>query len=190
MKRQTTTGARGVPAFRVRAGRRGPLALHLFVMTIVAFGALADAGQQPASSATEKTSASKPPAPSVTQDLVDAGQANKSKRKKSTTKVITNADVKKSKAKLVETGASTAPVKREPSMLEKQAADKAARADADATRAATQELIDELEIELTALEQSYYDESDLNRRDTEIVKRFNDVKARLDAAKSALAQIP
>ena len=35
-----------------------------------------------------------------------------------------------------------------------------------------------------AIEQAYYDENDLAKRDTEIVKKFNDVKAKLDATRA------
>jgi hypothetical protein len=127
---------------------------------------------------------------SKTQDLVDAAKDNKARRKKSTTRVLTNADVKKAKAKIVETKVPVAPVVREPTLMEKHTAAKAVEADAAAKRTATEELIGELEIELAGIEQRYYEENDLNRRDTEIVKRFNDVKKRLDEAKAALAQLP
>ena len=172
-----------------------PLLLAFFVLSCGAAAAsAAEAGSVenvPAETAAVPQDAANPAKPASTpQDLVEAARANKAKRKKSTTKVITNADVKKAKSKLLDSGAPATPVAPEPSMLEKQASEKAARADANATRAATEELIGELEAELSALEQSYYDENDLNRRDTELVKRFNDVKAKLDAARSALAQIP
>ena len=184
MRSDTTRETTGAPACGRRLAGRARLPLHALAITLVAFGAFADTSQQAASGE------AKPAASSAPQDLVEAARANKAKRKKSTTKVITNADVKKAKSKLLDSGAPATPVAHQPSMLEKHASEKAARADADATRAATEELIGELEAELAALEQSYYDENDLNRRDTELVKRFNDVKAKLDAARSALAQIP
>ena len=118
-------------------------------------------------------------------DLADA--AKKSKRKKSTSKVITNADVKKSKGKIVETPnlAATPPAK-EPTLTEKHEAQKAADKTANELRAKHEQLVAGLEKELEAIERQYYEENDLNRRDTELVKKFNDVKSKLDAARSQL----
>jgi hypothetical protein len=123
--------------------------------------------------------------------LVDAAKDAKAKRKKSTTKVLTNADVKKSKGKIATTpNVSGEPVERERTLIEKQQATRTAEKAATERRAASEKLIATLEKELAAIEQSYYHENDLNRRDTELVKRFNDVKAKLDAARAALAAIP
>ncbi|HET8796143.1 MAG TPA: hypothetical protein VFO89_00540 [Thermoanaerobaculia bacterium] len=117
-------------------------------------------------------------------DLTTAAQGAKSKRKKSTSKVITNADVKKSKGKIVETpNLSPAPVEKEPTLTEQFEAKKAAEKAANELRAKQEQLVADLEKELAAIEQQYYEENDLNRRDTEIVKKFNDVKAKLDAAR-------
>jgi hypothetical protein len=118
--------------------------------------------------------------------LVDAAKAAKEKRRKSTTKVLTNADVKKSKGKIVTTpNVSDAPVQREPTLLEKQAATRAADRAAEEKRAAADKLIASYEKELAAIEQSYYNTNDLDYRDTVLVQRFNDVKAKLDAARAA-----
>ncbi|HVG25531.1 MAG TPA: hypothetical protein VND45_15345 [Thermoanaerobaculia bacterium] len=118
--------------------------------------------------------------------LVDAAKAAKEKRRKSTTKVLTNADVKKSKGRIVTTpNVSGAPVQREPTLLEKQAATRAADRAAEEKRAAADKLIASYEKELAAIEQSYYNTNDLDYRDTVLVQRFNDVKAKLDAARAA-----
>jgi len=121
-------------------------------------------------------------------DLVDAARAAKAKRKKSTTKVITNADVKKAKAKLVENKPPEIPVEAIPaeSSLEKQARERKERLDADIKVAAAKKALADFEKELAMLEQKYYEENDLDRRDTELVRRFNDVKAKRDAAKKEL----
>lgn len=121
-------------------------------------------------------------------DLVEAAKAAKAKRKKSTTKVITNADVKKAKAKLIENKTAEVPVEPLPdeSSLEKQARERKERAAADVKLAAAKATVAQFEKELATLEQRYYEENDLDRRDTELVRRFNDVKARLDAARKAL----
>jgi hypothetical protein len=115
-------------------------------------------------------------------DLVDAAKDAKSKRKNSTAKVLTNADVKKAKAVLGKTNAPTTPVKPEPTLAEKAAAEKAARSAAEEKLAKAEKVVAELEARLAAIEQEYYEEDDLTRRDTVIVQRFNEVKAKLDAA--------
>ena len=117
-------------------------------------------------------------------DLTNAAKGAKSKRQKSTSKVITNADVKKSKGKVVETpNIPAAPVGKEPTLTEQHEAKKAADKAANEIRVKREQLVADLEKELAAIEQQYYEENDLNRRDTEIVKKFNDVKAKLDAAR-------
>ena len=121
--------------------------------------------------------------------LVDAAKAAKEKRKKSTTKVLTNADVKKSKGKVVTTpNVSDEPVKPEPTLMEKHEAARAEEKGLAEKRAASEKLIAALEKELAAIEQSYYNENDLNYRDTVLVQRFNEVKAKWNAAVSAAEQ--
>ena len=117
-------------------------------------------------------------------DLTEAAKGAKAKRKKSTSKVITNADVKKSKGKIVETPnvPADAPEKT-PSLTETHEAKKAADKAAAELHTAQEKLVADLEKELAAIEQQYYEENDLNRRDTELVKKFNDTKAKLDAAR-------
>jgi hypothetical protein len=125
----------------------------------------------------------------VADDLVDAAKAAKAKRKKSTTKVITNSDVKKARAKLIENKLEplpeTAALPQE-SMLEKQAREKREREAADVKLAAARNVVAGFEKELATIEQQYYETNDLNRRDTELVRRFNDVKAKLDVARQEL----
>lgn len=121
-------------------------------------------------------------------DLVDAAKTAKAKRKKSTTKVITNADVKKAKAALVENKPQeipVAPISAE-SSLEKQARERRANTAADVKLAAAEKALADFEKELLLLEQKYYEENDLDRRDTDLVRRFNDVKAKRDAARKEL----
>jgi hypothetical protein len=123
-------------------------------------------------------------------DLVDAAKDAKAKRKKSTSKVITNADVKKSKGKVGTTTAPSTPVTPEPTMMEKHTAAREAEKIAADRKALATALVGRLEKELATIEQRYYEENDLDRRDVELVKRFNDTKARLDAAREELAQLP
>lgn len=124
-------------------------------------------------------------------ELTNAAKGAKAKREKSTSKVITNADVKKSKGKIVETpNVQAAPVEKEPTLTEKHQAQRAADSAASELRAQIEKLVADLEKELAAIEQQYYDENDLNRRDTEIVKKFDDVKTQLDDARASLAKLP
>lgn len=123
-------------------------------------------------------------------DLTNAAKGAKAKRKKSTAKVITNADVKKSKGKIAETPNLAPEVVREPTLTEKHEAQKAAAKVANEARAKQAHLIAQLQKQLAALEQQYYEENDLNRRDTELVRKFNDVKAKLDAARAEPARTP
>ena len=122
----------------------------------------------------------------VGDDLVDAAKDAKSKRKKSTIKVLTNEDVKNAKAVLGTTNAPTTPVEPEPTLAEKAAAEKAARTATEEKLAGAQKVVAELESRLAAIEQEYYEEDDLTRRDTVIAKRFDEVKAKLDAARKEL----
>jgi hypothetical protein len=119
-------------------------------------------------------------------DLVSAAKTSKAKRKKSTTRVLTNNDVMKSKGTIATTpNVEGEPAKPEPTLMEKHETAKAADRVLTEKRAASDKLIADLEKDLAAIEQLYYAENDLNRRDTELVKRFNDVRARLEAARAA-----
>lgn len=125
----------------------------------------------------------------IGDDLVDAAKAAKAKRKKSTTKIITNADVKKAKATLIENKLEplpeTATLPKE-GMLDKQARERREKEAADVKLAAARKIVVDFEKELVTIEQQYYETNDLNRRDTELVRRFHDVKAKLDVARKEL----
>ena len=126
----------------------------------------------------------------VADDVVDAAKAAKAKRKKSTTKVITNADVKKSKGAIAETTLAPLPESAAgPSLVEQHAARKKAEAENAEALRTSKEKVAKLEQELAAIEQQYYEENDLDRRDTEIVRRFKDVRTKLDAARAELAKL-
>jgi len=130
---------------------------------------------------------------SDTTALVEASKDAKAKRKASTTKVITNADVKKSKGKVVQKPGAAAPAaetKPEPTLLEKQAAERAARLAAEARLASAQKRVADLERELAAIETNYYETNDLDYRDKVLVPRFNEVKKQLDEYRSAAAEPP
>jgi hypothetical protein len=124
----------------------------------------------------------------LADDLVETARAAKAKRKKSTTKVITNADVKKAKSTLAVTQTPDTPIEAAPteSSLQKQARERKEQSAADLRLSAARKTVADFEKELAAAEQKYYEENDLNRRDGELVRRFNAVKAKLDTARKEL----
>ena len=126
--------------------------------------------------------------PARTAALVDASREAKAKRKTSTTRVITNSDVKKSKGVLIENKRAATPIVAGPKAvtIEEYEASKKAAAEAEAVLRAAQEHVASLEKELAGVEQKYYEENDLDRRDTAIVREFSDVSARLLAARKEL----
>lgn len=121
-----------------------------------------------------------------TSALVDA--AKQTNRKKSTRKVITNADVKKAKGRgRVTDMPSLPPVATiEQTSQEKHDAARRTREQARLRLEAAEKKVAQLERELAAAEASYFDEDDSNVRDTVIVKRFETAKAQLEAAKREL----
>ena len=121
--------------------------------------------------------------------LVKAAKAAGGPRKK-TTKVITNDDVKKSAAK-PQTATPPAPPTSTADTkgpLQKQDEQRRARVSAVKRVSDAEKKAAELEAELRRLEQAYYEEADLNRRDTVLVPRFEQTKKQLDDAKAELAQ--
>jgi len=127
-------------------------------------------------------------AQSDTTALVEAAKDAKAKRKGSTTKVITNADVKKAdKSKVSQRPGDAEPVAPQPTLIEKQAAERSARIESEEKLKTLNASIATLETELAKLEQSYYETNDLDYRDTELVKRFNEVKKKLDELRRTAA---
>lgn len=121
---------------------------------------------------------------SDTTALVEASKNSKAKRKGSTTKVITNADVKKADKNRVTSRKGTAePVAPQPTLMETHEAERKARLEKEAKLKVLNETIAALEKELARLEQTYFETNDLDYRDTELVKRFNETKAKLDEAR-------
>lgn len=140
-------------------------------------------------------SADEAPVPPQTQSdttaLLDAAKDAKEKRKKSTSKVITNADVKKSKGKIVQlTEKDLKPIETKPvtgpTTLEKHDAANKARHEAAARLVTAEKAVAELERELMKIEQSYFEENDPGTRDTVITKHFAETKAKLEKAKQEL----
>ena len=122
--------------------------------------------------------------------LVKAAHESKAKKKTSKRKVITNADVKKSKAKLLN---STAPA-----MTATPAPQRSIIAEADAqkrARVAAEQRVDSaehdlavLQADLARIEQSYYDENDPERRDGVIRQQFEEKKQQVEVARQKLAE--
>jgi hypothetical protein len=141
--------------------------------------------------------AAAPPAapddPSKDSALVQASKDNGGARKKKPRKVITNADVKKSKGKLIvlppRPGEPAATERQPPSkgLLEQQEENRKARLEAEKRLSEADGRVKSLEKELARIEQSYYDEADPNRRDSAIGPRFIQTKRQLDDARKQLA---
>ncbi len=144
----------------------------------------------PASAGEDKKPA-KDAAPSAKPSLVETAKQTKAKRKTSSTKVITNKDVKKSKGKLI---VLSTPVGDKPAApaetvgpLEKQDARYRERKEAQERLDTAQKKVDGLQKELESIEQQYYEENDPNYRDQVIQKRFAQTKRQLEDARHVLA---
>ena len=129
---------------------------------------------------------------SDTTALVEASKAAKAKKKTGTTttsKVITNADVKKSKGKLIEKpgAAASGDAKQEPTIVEQTNAMRVARIAAEERLAKAAKAVADLEKEVAALEVSYYETNDLDYRDKVITKQFAEAKQKLELAKKELS---
>jgi hypothetical protein len=146
---------------------------------------------------TQAQAPAKPPATSTnaasTEDLVAAAKASKAKRTTSgKKKVITNADVKKSKGKLIliSTSDSKPGQKQDtvdaPPTAEQNEARMRDRKEAEERLAAAEKLVDELKIELVRAEQKYYESSDPAFRERALRERFDAVRKQLDDAMIAL----
>ena len=122
--------------------------------------------------------------------LVDTAKDAKAKRKKSSTKVITNADVKKSKGKLIVLDTATAEPAPKPAakatLVQHDERYKARLAAVDHVIASEKKVAD-LEKDLERIEQRYYEENDPNYRDTVLQQRFAQTKRQLEDARQQLA---
>lgn len=126
-----------------------------------------------------------------TKPLVDAAKDAKAKRKTSTTRVITNADVKKSAGKLAPSkkpAAAAQPLPPKPAPVDEDELYRQRKA-ADAALAEAQQKVTDLERELRSVEESFYNEDDPEVRDRVIASKFTETKKRLDDAKSVLSKL-
>ena len=126
--------------------------------------------------------------------LVKAAKANGG-LKPMPKKTITNKDVKSSKGKIKEVPnagrASARPAddgraEARPTSVQEFEGRKKSEAAAQKRVADATDSVAELEKELTRVEQSYYEASDLNYRDTTLTARFAQTKKQLDAAHAQL----
>ena len=123
--------------------------------------------------------------------LVKAAKANGGPKKKTTKKVITNADLHKS------TGRKTTPTPAAKTATSPSAAPAGSIAEQDKLRhdraaaktrsEAAQAKVNDLEKELDRIEQAYYAENDPNYRDKTIAERFEQTKKQLETARKELA---
>lgn len=130
--------------------------------------------------------------PQDTSALVKAAHASKAKRKTSRKKkVITNADLKKAKSKLLRTRAPAAAVADETTATKGAIVGAAEvrreRAAAEQRVSEAEKKIDDLRTELARIEQSYYRDDDPDHRDRVVRQQFHDARERLDAARQELA---
>jgi hypothetical protein len=122
--------------------------------------------------------------------LVKAAKANGGP-KKSTKKVITNADVKKSSGKVTTVPAaakSTTPATAPPMSIADQDKLLHDRAAAQKRTDTAQAKVNDLDKELDRLEQAYYAENDPNYRDKTIAERFEQTKKQLESARKDLSE--
>ncbi len=123
--------------------------------------------------------------------LVKAAKASGGPKKKSTKKVITNADVKKASGNVTTTASPKAPATPSAAPAgsiadpDKRFHD---RVEAQKRTDAAQAKVTNLDKELDRLEQSYYAENDPNYRDKTISERFEQTKKQLEAARKDLAE--
>jgi hypothetical protein len=124
-------------------------------------------------------------------ELVETAKEAKAKRKASSTKVITNKDVKKSKGKLVvlDKPATDATVTEKAKTSSLVAQDDRYRARAVLSEKVTtqEKKVLSLEKDIEAIEQRYYEENDPNYRDSVIQQRFTQAKRQLEEARTELA---
>ncbi|MEA2337104.1 MAG: hypothetical protein QOE82_1111 [Thermoanaerobaculia bacterium] len=121
--------------------------------------------------------------------LVKASKTN-SRPKKSTKKVITNADVSKSSGKVTTLPPASKPATPAAPKGSVAAQDKLLhdRAAAQKRTDAAQAKVNDLDKELERIEQAYYAENDPNYRDKTIAERFEQTKKQLESARKDLAE--
>jgi dynactin complex subunit len=124
--------------------------------------------------------------------LVKAAKANGGPKKKTTKKVITNADLDQSSGKKTTSTPAAAkpaapPAAQPAGSIAEQDKLFHDRAAAKIRSEAAQAKVNDLEKELDRIEQAYYAENDPNYRDKTIAERFEQTKKQLETARKELA---
>jgi hypothetical protein len=153
---------------------------------IIAIACCISGGQAPLSGQAEAPVVQK-------KDVVETARDSKAKRKKSTTKVLTNKDVKKSKGKLIVISTPDAKPDAKktaaPVTIEQQEERYRARTETKERITTAEKKVGDLERAVTDLEQQYYATNDPTYRDQVIQKRFTQSKRQLDEARQELADL-
>ena len=124
-------------------------------------------------------------AQSDTTALVEAAKDGKAKRKTSGRRVITNADLAKSKGKVIQRKPEDlAPLPPVESLIDKHEAQRKAKALLDEQLRTLDATIAALVNEVAVIEQAYFEAHDLDYRDKELVAKFTETKAKLDKARA------
>ena len=127
-----------------------------------------------------------------TSKLVETAKANKPKRKASTTKVITDKDVKKSKGKIIvlpekPLPAAAKPADPGPDPIAQQDARHHARVELQDRIDTAAKNVARLEKQLETTEQRYYEENDPSYRDDVVRRKFTETRQKLEDARKELA---
>lgn len=120
------------------------------------------------------------------------GAETKTKKKRQPTgKVITNADVKKSKGKLIENkdAAELPPVEKTPGLVEQYEAARKTRLELEGKTSVLEATLALLESELAKLERAYFEENDPAVRDGAIARKFEEVRVQRDGVKKELEDL-
>lgn len=174
--------------------RAAPFAAITFAFA-AALAAIAQSEPPATDTTTTTTSTTTAQATTTARDSALVRAAKQSgTRHKMPKRVITNADVRKSKGKVSVTQLKPLPPNSEAKSVtdtvgpvERADTQRRAHKAAEERVTAAQKKFNGLEKDLAAIEQSYYEEKDLNLRDNAIQKRFAQTKRQLDDARKELA---
>ena len=122
---------------------------------------------------------------SDTTALVEAAKDAKARRKTGGRRVITNADLARSRGKIIQRKPEDLPpLPPVESLIEKHEAERKAKALLEEQVRVLDEAIAALEKEVAMIEQIYFETHDLDYRDKELVARFTEAKAKLDKVRA------
>lgn len=131
------------------------------------------------------------PATKPSEEVVEAAREAREKRKKSSSRVFTNKDVKNSKGKLIilsEPSPLPASKKESPPTVRQMDQRHRDRVDAQQKTDAAAAKVADLEKQLEAIEQRYFEENDPNYRDSVIREEFHQTRRQLNEARDKLLE--